>query len=476
MLIAIGIPENEIAIKTSEIDDLKKVDLLSKDCDIRYIITVNALKEGWDCPFAYILASLANKTSKVDVEQIVGRILRQPYAREHKAPLLNSSFVLTCSADFHSTLENIVRGLNNAGFSKKDFRVGTLKLTECEDTISNGEQETKFEQQELFCAQEDSIVLGDSFEDIATDEIKNIIGEIKDDPEKSVADMITTAEKQAEEYNTSIADADLSAFIGGELGEMLNQNNIQEQYRETIGDIKIPQFYFQTTPDLFGNDFELLDIICKQINRNDRYAATEIADYVRRVVENMTDDEMSAMETNIPVYALKIQKKIEKLEYVYREDLFYKLIDSGKIVCKESYNFPPVITPSVTTNAIPYSLYEAEKNDMNDFENNVIDTVVGLGNVEWWHRIIERKDFRINAFINHYPDFIVKTKNGNIVLIEAKGDYLDGDDSKTKLKLGREWQSQAGRLYRYFMVFKDKELGEQGAYALDKFVEVMKNL
>ena len=34
MLIAIGIPENEIAIKTSEIDDLKKVDLLSKDCDI----------------------------------------------------------------------------------------------------------------------------------------------------------------------------------------------------------------------------------------------------------------------------------------------------------------------------------------------------------------------------------------------------------------------------------------------------------
>lgn len=244
MLIAIGIPENEIAIKTSEIDDLKKVDLLSKDCDIRYIITVNALKEGWDCPFAYILASLANKTSKVDVEQIVGRILRQPYAREHKAPLLNSSFVLTCSADFHSTLENIVRGLNNAGFSKKDFRVGTLKLTECEDTISNGEQETKFEQQELFCAQEDSIVLGekDSFEDIATDEIKNIIGEIKDDPEKSVADMITTAEKQAEEYNTSIADADLSAFIGGELGEMLNQNNIQEQYRETIGDIKIPQF------------------------------------------------------------------------------------------------------------------------------------------------------------------------------------------------------------------------------------------
>ena len=63
----IGIPEEEIAIKTGEKNDLKNVDLLSKACAVRYIITVNALKEGWDCPFAYILASLANKTSAVDV-------------------------------------------------------------------------------------------------------------------------------------------------------------------------------------------------------------------------------------------------------------------------------------------------------------------------------------------------------------------------------------------------------------------------
>ncbi len=83
---------------------------MSRACPIRYIITVNALKEGWDCPFAYILASLANKTSAVDVEQILGRILRQPYARRHRAPLLNTSYVLTSSNDFRDTLENIVKG------------------------------------------------------------------------------------------------------------------------------------------------------------------------------------------------------------------------------------------------------------------------------------------------------------------------------------------------------------------------------
>ena len=64
---------------------------------MRYIITVNALKEGWDCPFAYILASLANKTSQVDVEQILGRILRLPYTAERRAKSLNMSYVLTSS-------------------------------------------------------------------------------------------------------------------------------------------------------------------------------------------------------------------------------------------------------------------------------------------------------------------------------------------------------------------------------------------
>lgn len=122
------------------------------------------------------------------------------------------------------------------------------------------------------------------------------------------------------------------------------------------------------------------------------------------------------------------------------------------------YTLPNVITPLDTIDSIPFSLYEGEKNDMNIFERNLIDLIVGLDNILWWHRNIERKGFRLNGFMNHYPDFLVKTKSGKIVLVEAKGDYLDGDDSKSKLKLGRSWQSQAGVDYRYFMVFKEKTL------------------
>jgi type III restriction enzyme len=124
-LILMGIPESHIRIKTAEKDEIKNEDLMSKDCPVRYIITVNALKEGWDCPFAYVLASLANKTSRVDVEQILGRVLRLPHTEQHRDPMLNMSYVFTCSANFRNTLETITKGLNNAGFSERDYRLAS---------------------------------------------------------------------------------------------------------------------------------------------------------------------------------------------------------------------------------------------------------------------------------------------------------------------------------------------------------------
>ena len=537
-LIDIGIPEEEIAIKTSEVDDISNVDLMSKECKVRYIITVNALKEGWDCPFAYILASLANKTSTVDVEQIVGRILRQPYAKTHSAPLLNTSYVLTCSNDFRNTLENIVSGLNKAGFSRKDYRVGEL-ISEAQPATPELPK-TQAEQIEMPITNQQE----DDFADVSVEEVKTNIEATAQNPSAQVADMIQQATIQTHKYNTEAENNDDFGFTGGELGDMLKQNLIQDCYKETVAGLRIPQFFIQTTPDLFGDEYELLepenlsegftlsgqdaqisfelatgemyrvdlqeqgdavpkykraskeeseylrdylaqlppeakiksctDMICGQINKNNRYATSDINAYVHRIVENMTEDELAAMETAIPIYAKKIQKKIDVLEDAYREQQFYRWLDSGKVVCREHYEFPPVITPADITESIPYSLYEAEKNDMNTFELRVLDYVVGLQNIQWWHRIIDRKGFRINGFINHYPDFVVRTKSGKIVMIETKGDDRDNSDSKTKLKLGRSWQAQSGSNYRYFMVFDHKEL--EGAYTVDKFVDVMKSL
>lgn len=255
ILLGRGIPTEQIAIKTSKVNDLGKTNLMSRDCPIRYIITVNALKEGWDCPFAYILASLANKTSKVDVEQILGRILRQPYARKHGAKLLNSSFVLTCSNAFHDTLDSIVAGLNNAGFSRKDYRTAdTLPIIETETTVP----EPQPEQTTMQFAPEPKpeAETEDDFSDIHTPVEPAPYSETVKTAPPSVEEMISQAEETAEQYEEETKQE--SVWIGGELGDMLKQYRIQEQFTEQVQELKIPQFCIESVPDLFGGNTALL--------------------------------------------------------------------------------------------------------------------------------------------------------------------------------------------------------------------------
>ena len=93
------------------------------------------MSEGWDCPLAYILASIANKTSQVQVEQILGRILRLPHTTQHRQSSLNMSYVLTSSNDFNETVKGIIQGLNDAGFSDKDYRVSEPPTPKAPDPV-----------------------------------------------------------------------------------------------------------------------------------------------------------------------------------------------------------------------------------------------------------------------------------------------------------------------------------------------------
>ena len=207
LLIEMGIPGKQIAVKTSKVDDIGNTELMSPDCEIRYIITVNALKEGWDCPFAYILASLANKTSKVDVEQILGRILRQPYTRQHSSPLLNTSYVLTCSNDFRSTLDSIVAGLNKSGFSRRDYRIADELFTQENPVQSAPEPEQISFVQEILPIGEDD----DTFADVNPREVKQAVANEPVDgiegvreTSSEVAEMIDSAIAQSEKYNADV--------------------------------------------------------------------------------------------------------------------------------------------------------------------------------------------------------------------------------------------------------------------------------
>ncbi|MGO4600284.1 hypothetical protein AB4091_21955, partial [Terrabacter sp. 2RAF25] len=113
-LLTAGFDQAEIAIKTAQQNDLndpENQDLLSPTNRVRAIITKQALQEGWDCPFAYVLCSLAASTNLKAMTQLVGRILRQPGAMKTGVDALDECHVITHHADTASVVSAIKEGL-----------------------------------------------------------------------------------------------------------------------------------------------------------------------------------------------------------------------------------------------------------------------------------------------------------------------------------------------------------------------------
>jgi len=114
-LIQIGISASQIAIKSAVVDEIKDEVLLSQDCDIRYIITKQALMEGWDCPFAYVLGVVPTSRSVIALTQLVGRVLRQPYTKRTGIPDLNQCYTYFNHGDSEELLKGIKQSLENDG-------------------------------------------------------------------------------------------------------------------------------------------------------------------------------------------------------------------------------------------------------------------------------------------------------------------------------------------------------------------------
>ena len=552
-LIKGGIPEEQVKIKTANKDEIKNIDLMSDSCEVRYIITVNALKEGWDCPFAYILASLANKSSKIDVEQILGRVLRLPYTKHQPVDLLNLSYVFTCSADFQDTLSRIVESLNNAGFSKRDFRVANDSQETTPENIVGNEEPNLFSQP-LFTNPEPTTIsqptttqtepetpteesVETNISEIQTDAIKQSIESGAEGNNEVLQSLENSAIQQSNNYNEAIEQND--GEVDNPIAAATSMNNnykVKPVFEDAAKEIKLPVFVQKTESlGLFGaeNSFskieksdllegldlsledhkidftrsaaevEQIDLasdyadgtdsvpVHKQLNMKQleylkqqllsippegkkkqlagaiasKLNIQEISDsmltqYVYDCIKNMDNDAIDDLITFQLQTIDTVKTKVNAILDNYRYKTFKDWLDLGKIrfADEEVYTMPKQITLLNKMIGIGKGLYKEEEK-VNGFEASVISAISNDENVYFWHRNQERgKGFYINGFINHYPDFIVKLKSGQTLLIETKGDDRDNSDSARKLELGTTWANKAGDQYRYYMVFDKKAM------------------
>lgn len=112
------IPEEQIAVATGETRGIEDINLFDRGCPLRFIVTVQALKEGWDCSFAYVLCSVAEMSSSRAVEQILGRILRLPYTRRKRRAELNWAYAYAASPRFIEAATTLKDALVDNGFQK----------------------------------------------------------------------------------------------------------------------------------------------------------------------------------------------------------------------------------------------------------------------------------------------------------------------------------------------------------------------
>ena len=262
--------------------------------------------------------------------------------------------------------------------------------------------------------------------------------------------------------------ADIYTVDYDESKRMATVNSIQERTKKVLLDNILSKPKEKQIAEVSGH-------IVSRLGDMTPISEQDLKKYVSRVFDDFSTDQIRDIIDNPFNYVQKIKQKINTLTAQYAKKKFQLLLDANEIIVREHFSFPSVIMPFNPSTPISKSLYDRE-DSMNNFEQEMIMEIASLENVVFWHRNLSRgKGFYINGFkSNHYPDFIIHTEKGNLILLETKGDDRDNDDSRDKNRLGKKWAEKAGDSYKYFMVFQTKKV--EDTYNAKGIIEVMRKL
>ncbi len=528
-----GIPEEQIAVRTGDVDEIGGADLMSRGCPIRFIITVEALAEGWDCPFAYVLATVANKSSQVSVEQIVGRVLRQPHAARAGARALNIAYVLTASADFDQTLTQVVDGLNGVGFSREDVEAAGAAPVPAP------------QQGQMELPDEPGVGSGD-------DEGEDLDGLNLRVPDNagsgtgsaSVDDIIDASGDIEERFEDEAGSDGAGTPLGG-LGGGSNVYRMREAVAESARGLAVPRFMIRVDGGLFTDDVTwkpldredlladfrlskygiedvkvdpdtfsearevdlasdsdeyrirwLEDDVRKNMamlfaNMSDEgkreslkalvlqamssqfkntFGSAQLTGYIARVVDDMDSPVVDACLHSVGGVARAVTDAVRGLADDFSEERFGKLLGKGDVRLEPEYRFPESFVQATPMTSYDGALYEAEDGRVDGLERRMVDLLANSRRVRWWHRVVERKQGEFS--INGFVNHypdFLALTYDGTLMAVETKGEHLGDDARRKLRLGTRWADRAGNGFEYFMVFEREAPEEANAFTLAEF-------
>ena len=414
------VPESHVRIRTGKQDELGDTDLMAEDSQVRHIITRDALREGWDAPFAYVLASVFRLSSPTAVEQLLGRVLRLPNVREKRRPELNEAYVYTSAEEFGKVLGAIVKGMVENGYGRDEVRIKD----------ASGKPEPYIVRME---ARHTGLTI----------------------PLVAVEDSGIRRELG---YSRDLLGSDFSlaglGFAPGPLNDPLAEGGRVDVAEDASLKTEI---FAPPASDAPGNGAaggardDLVGWLLKKIGTYKEVSDPELLGYVELAVDELLKAHAFDL-LHRARYQIRDQIR-EHLDghYLRRTGERYEEIKHGaggkRLVADASVAYAVPTTDELPASqcATSYrkSVFEYP-GKLNKEEAELATDLDGLQNVRCWYRNLDKGGFSLQGYwkAKFNPDLIAFTESGKVAALEYKGeDRLSNEDTTYKQALGEDWAS-----------------------------------
>ncbi len=422
------VPPDAIRVKSATQNELQGEDLLSKNSQVRWIITKAALMEGWDCSFAYLLVVLDRTRSQKAITQLVGRVMRQPHAQLTGCESLDQCYVFCNDTDVDDAVKQVKKGLESQGLTGLEDKIFGKGNTQDQADF----QTEKIRRRKPFRGQE----------------IYLPVVRHKDGDEWTQLNYQVHILPHIDWFKINPPDPNASAPDSATL----------RTATVNVGDAP-PVFHEDQKPHVEKNISVSEFALCLSDIVPNPWQAARIAE---KLIESLktngqTDEKIYDRRSYlIPTLQEHVANEVEN----QAEQIFHKKLNSGEIQfdldvgepnykLRQNYKIEVHANQNLLTQygkPVQLSLFEPmyEYPSDNELEKNFAHFLDGEKALQWWHRVVARQqgEYYVQGWKEQriYPDFVAMAKEvegmTRVLIFETKGPQFEGNrDTKYKRKV-----------------------------------------
>lgn len=428
LMTQLKVPENHIRRKTAERDEIADEDLTSPYSAVRYILTKDALREGWDCPFAYVLTLLDTTNTARALTQMTGRILRQPDTELTGRPALDESYIYCFDRDVGDSIAQVKRGLEQEGMSDlaEFVQQGEKQGNgEIEGTSRSILRRQKFRDMQFFLPNVLHRITKSGTRYRPLNYENDVLGKIS-------WNKIAGASLDIEAISTDeIQEIEASVDLPG-----AGSNSGKKKKNIMVTEKLALEFFTRRIYEVLPNPWLAGQIVQRTIDSlHQKYSEEEIfkrryhlSETLKRKLSDLVEQEaQKVFEDKLNTGDIRFELITDDSGFEFQQKL-QRIVQKGQ---HQLFNEDAELTEK--------SLYEkVYAQEFNGLEKDFALYLDGHDAVTWWHRFAARQDYGLQGWKRYrvYPDFVVCVEKSErntrrVLVLETKGLQLSGNPDTT---------------------------------------------